>query len=134
MAKMRSGPAVEAPSESGVTEALRAKMRAIYDDPVAYAEWRVRMGLSKPIEPRGNPVMRARIARLFRELVADMEALPAKKSAPEWRRPEARKLTPEELAAKWKDDPPIVGDALRTQNASAQAQVMGKYVDVDGRD
>ena len=98
----------------GLTEAQLAKMRAIYDDPVAYAEWRVRMGLSKAYQPRPNPVMQARVARLIRGLISDLEA--ETPPSPKWAPPPARQLSPEELAASWRDKP-----------ATLSAEVMEKY-------
>jgi hypothetical protein len=86
----------------GLTEAQLAKMRAIYEDPAAYAEWRLRMGLSQPPKPRTDPVMQHRLAMLFRGLLAHMEANAP--PAPKQQAP-PRKLTPEELAASWKNKP-----------------------------
>lgn len=50
------------------TDIEHAKMRMIYENSADYAAWRQRVGLAKPLEPRGDPVMRHRVAKLFRGL------------------------------------------------------------------
>ena len=106
------------PRTDGLTEAQLAKMRAIYEDPVAYAEWRVRMGLGRPPSPRTDPVMQHRIALLFRELLAYLEANAP--SAPTWKPEPPRQLSPEEIAAPWREKP-----------ITLSAELMGKYTRPD---
>ena len=60
-------------------------------------------------------------------MIAELEAMSPQRSRA------SLKLTLDELAAEYAEKPPTVSDALRAQNASAQAQVMGKYADVDLR-
>ena len=52
MKDFSDGPQVRSPRADGLTEEQLANARAVYEDPTAYAEWRLRMGLSQPIKPR----------------------------------------------------------------------------------
>jgi hypothetical protein len=76
----------------------------IYENPADYTEWRLRMGLQKPFEPRGDPVMRARVAKLFSSLGASLEP-------PRSRRRRDFQL-PVESLAEYGRQPLTVSDAL----------------------
>jgi hypothetical protein len=102
--------------KDGVTEAQLANARAIYEDPHAYAEWRVRMGLEKPPEVRTTSVMRQRVVGLFADLTRKLEQDHANRPRDPWERAPARKLTPEELADLYGRSPVTVSDALRRSN------------------
>lgn len=91
--------------KDGTTEAQRANCRAIYEDPQAYAEWRLRMGLEKPKEIRPSPAMRQRVAALCASLSADLQATNRNRPRDSWKPAPARMLTPEELRDKYAYDP-----------------------------
>lgn len=61
------------PEKSAVANDIEmADARMIYENPAEYAAWRKRMHLDKDLEPAGNPMMRARLMRLFGELGASL--------------------------------------------------------------
>lgn len=93
-------------SADGLTEAQLANMRAIYEDPVAYAEWRIRMGLSRPAPEAGlMAAMRKRVASIAADLAKELQTSIAKRPRDRWERAPARKLTPEELVALYSANP-----------------------------
>ena len=107
MARMKEfsdGPQVRA-RDDGLTEAQLANMRAIYEDPTAYAEWRIRMGLSRAPEIRPSAVMRQRIAAMASDLAKQLQASNYKRPRDSWERAPARKLTPEEIMQLYSANP-----------------------------
>jgi hypothetical protein len=85
-------------------------------------EWPEEFDLEAPTSDRMNrlprrapfrdPEMCRRLAALFRDVAKEMEALPKKK--PAWREREAaRKLSLEELAASWRENPVQLSNELR---------------------
>lgn len=102
--------------DDGTTEAQRANMRAIYEDPAAYAEWRIRMKLDKGPEVKPSAVMRQRVTALFADLIRELEQRRTMRAPDPWERPAARKLTPEELRELYGKSPPAVSEALQRSN------------------
>ena len=103
--------------DNGIAEAQRANMRAIFEDPEAYAEWRIRMGLERPPEVKPRAMMKQRVAALAGDLAKELQASNARRPRERWERAPARKLTPEELRALYAVSPPEVSDGFRAQNA-----------------
>lgn len=94
-----------------------ARMRVIYENPSEYADWRRRMGLEKPFDGPINHEMRQRVIGTFAKLMADMHHRDAKR--PAWR-PEARRLTLDELAADYAANPiTISSEALKPKGEAA---------------
>jgi hypothetical protein len=134
--KPKGGNPVDGPVDGrhpdGTTEAQRANCRAIYEDPEAYAEWRIRMGLSKPPEIRPSSIMRKRVAHLANRLSAELQAGIKARPRDRWEREPARKMTIEELSALYAADPITVSPELARAN-SVHALAQSQLGDDDGR-
>jgi hypothetical protein len=125
--KPKGGNPVDGPVDGrhpdGTTEAQRANCRAIYEDPEAYAEWRIRMGLSKAPEAMTRASLRPHVA--WNSLHGAIRTEPRENA----RTAKFRSL--EELG-EYAAKPLAVSGALARAN-SAHALAQSQLGDADGR-
>ena len=107
-----------APSISDIYKACEAEMKPFRDYQTrenrrAESDKVLNSGRNKA--PIGSDEHK-RVMSGFAALRGELDRTPQNPSS-QPARPEARRLSPEELAEKWKDNPPAVSDVFRAQNA-----------------